>query len=231
MNDVNISGCRFSADIVPYMYGELSGAESFAFESHLLECGSCTDEFAVVSNARYEVYDWKKLEFDPLPTPRFSIPYADDVVATGVVEWFGKLRAAFGQSWLIPTASFAGFAIVAVLGATFLLSGDGKPVDIARTNSNTPPATVAIPTGTVGGESVDKTVAPIRVEPVPVPVRASSRNREARKHFVRTPKPVTPKATEARIVNGTVPRLNEFNDDEDTSLRLAQLFDDVDTRR
>jgi hypothetical protein len=37
-------------------------------------------------------------------------------------------------------------------------------------------------------------------------------------------------AVAKREVRSTVPRLNEFTDDEDTSLRLAMLFDDLDTR-
>ena len=47
MNDLNLKGCKFSADIVPYMYGELAAADTLAFESHLLECSDCTDESTI----------------------------------------------------------------------------------------------------------------------------------------------------------------------------------------
>ena len=54
MNNVN---CKYANEIVPYMYGELASSATAEFESHLLECQLCTDEFAELSAARYEVYD------------------------------------------------------------------------------------------------------------------------------------------------------------------------------
>jgi hypothetical protein len=167
MDDVNISGCKFSADIVPYMYGEMAVTESSAFESHLLDCGACTDEFALVSNARYEVYDWKKLEFDPLPTPHFNIADVEHAGVLGVAAWLGKVRAAFGQSWLIPTASFAAIAIVAVFGATFLLSGDNQQ-EVAQSNSNTPATAVSVPAITTAESKKDDLEQPSNIEPRPV---------------------------------------------------------------
>ena len=91
MNDLKNPGCKFHADIVPYMYGEMSAAESSAFETHLIDCGVCTDEFAAVSNARYEVYDWKKTEFEPLATPVFTIPYGE--AAKGACSNFSGNRS------------------------------------------------------------------------------------------------------------------------------------------
>src|SRR5881392_3406899 len=102
MKDVNFSKCKFNGDMVSYMYGELPSDESTVFEQHLLDCTNCTDEFAAISSSRYEVYDWKKLEFDPLETPSFEIPVGE---AAGV-SWSDKVRAVFARGWMVPAFSF-----------------------------------------------------------------------------------------------------------------------------
>ncbi|HUR97106.1 MAG TPA: hypothetical protein VMZ26_03450, partial [Pyrinomonadaceae bacterium] len=105
MNDVTFTECEFGADMVPYMYAELPAKKSAAFEAHLLLCSACTDEFASLSNARYEVYDWKKLEFDGLATPTFEAPFEsgpEHIAPT----WVDKMREAFWGSWAVPGIAF-----------------------------------------------------------------------------------------------------------------------------
>ena len=67
--------CGRSYDIVAYIYNEIDPSERRTFEKHLSGCMSCTDEFAVVSDARLSVFEWHKEEFAHLPTPEFSVPY------------------------------------------------------------------------------------------------------------------------------------------------------------
>ena len=236
MNDVKNSGCKLSADIVAYMYGELSSAEGSAFESHLLECVDCTDEFAAVSNARYEVYDWKKTEFEPLATPVFTIPYGEPAI-----PWFDKVRAAFHPSWALPGVAFAGIAIVTVLASVFYFSGDtGSSVAKVNTNSRTVPAPPA-------SERSVPAPAPEKEEPLVLvkddverpasqqarPVRPVA-DSAVRKRAARADKnAAVPRPVEAHVTstpNRPAPTLNDFADDEDTSLRLAQLFEDIDAR-
>ena len=229
MNDVNLKGCRFQTEIVPYLYGELPASSSSAFESHLLECGECTDEFAAVSNARYEVYDWKKLAFDQLETPVFSVPYKEHVAAA---SWLATLRAAFSRPWAIPGVAFAGVAVVTVLAGAFFVSSDTGPY-MAQSNSNTPKHDIKT-VETDSGESVAEP-NPIEDSELPPrrPVRAPDTIKTVHKRTARNPRPAPATATEVRatpLPNRNAPRLNEFNDDEDTSLRLAQLFEDIDTR-
>lgn len=234
MNDVNFSGCKFSADIVPYMYGELSATDCSAFESHLLNCGECTDEFAAISNARYEVYDWKKLEFDPLATPRFEIPYETETLVAA--SWVEKLRAVFAQSWAVPGVAFAGLVIVAVFAASFLMLGD-RGVDIAgEDNSNRGPVNMPVAAKTNDTPDVSKDenatisspVSPTKVEPVKIGGRGRVEQKRAVEDLRFTPtRSVEKKQTSAQ--NQNPPRLNEFSEDEDTSLRLAELFEDIET--
>ena len=226
MNDVKNSGCKLSADIVAYMYGELSSAEGSAFESHLLECVDCTDEFAAVSNARYEVYDWRKTEFEPLATPVFTIPYGEPAVSL-----FDKVRSAFRPSWVVPGVAFAGIAIVSAVASFFYFSGDtGSSVAQVNTNlrSVAAPAAEKEEPRIIAKDDV-KRPAPEQAKPV----RAVSGN-SVRKRAPRADKNVAVRRpVEVRVTstpNQSAPTLNEFADDEDTSLRLAQLFEDIDTR-
>ncbi|HVF31039.1 MAG TPA: hypothetical protein VNA22_08715 [Pyrinomonadaceae bacterium] len=229
MNNVNLKGCAFSADIVPYMYGELVTFESNAFESHLLECEECTEEFAAVSSARFEVYDWKKLEFDPLRTPAFEIPHAQPAYA-GQATWIEKLRAAVSRPWAVPGAAFAAIALFSVMAASFYFKGDDGQA-VAKNDAETPP-TVARPEIRLPEVESPKAVSGENTEPKRHIVKAASGPTAAPRRPVRRVETVQPKVAAVQQVRTNAPalRLNEFNDDEDTSLRLAQLFDDVDTR-
>jgi hypothetical protein len=226
MNDADFSKCKFSSGIVPYMYGEMSGSESSSFESHLLECSMCTDEFASISSARYEVYEWKKLEFDPLATPQIEIVF--DTEST--VSWTDKLRAVFAQSWAIPSMAAAGILIAAIFATTFLLSEKGSSdvaANFARDTAVDESGTQSSPgfTSTEVGVGSDSSEAR---EPEPRVVRSAAPQRVSQKHTARTARSITIKAASAQN-DKKAPRLNEFVEEEDTSVRLAELFDDIET--
>ncbi len=234
MNDANFSACKNSSDIVPYMYAELSSSDSSVFESHLLDCGECTDQFAEISNARFEVYEWKKLEFDPLVTPGIRIPYESES-AVGV-SWIDKVRAAFGHGWKTPGLAFAGMAIVSTLAAVLVLTRDDGSDIAANINSNVPavntagiqasdPPTLVLdrPVDTVKGLEVQQ---PVQIESTTKPLEPKRTNQGRR--AVR-PQNIDTIPASARNQQRSVPTLNEFSEDEDTSLRLAELFEDIET--
>lgn len=229
MNDV--SKCKFESGIVPYMYGEMAVREATEFESHLLACSTCTDEFAAVSAARYEVYEWKKLEFDPLATPVMEIPQMEPV---GVGSWVEKLRMAFAGSWAVPGVAFAGLAL-AVAFTSFLILSRSERGDVARNNTNSPSGnTVALETkpapATLAKQQpeADKNDTPSQPRPVRVSEPKPNQARRVERAIDRAPKaiPVHMNATK----NPKAPTLNNFDDEEDTSLRLAELFENIDTR-
>jgi hypothetical protein len=229
MNDVNFSECKFSADMVPYMYDELSSVESMAFEQHLIDCADCTDEFAAISSARYEVYDWKKLEFDPLETPNFEIPFEE----VAGVSWSDKIRQMFAHAWAAPTVSFAALAIVAVtaVGVIWLQSGEQLvvknlepvPVPVKQNAAPVPDANVEAPSPYAVAVEQPTTQASVSKRAIP---------RRTGPQIVRATRDrsIEIKQTTARNETRAVPRLNEYPDDEDTSLRLAELLDDIGSR-
>ena len=226
----DVSKCAFENGIVPYMYGELPAREATEFESHLLDCVECTDEFAAVSAARFEVYEWKKLEFEPLATPVIQLPAME---AAGV-SWFDKLRAAFANGWAIPTVAFAGLAVATAFTLLFVLSGDTDKQIVANTNEPIPSSSVA--------ETKPPTVAtPVNAPPEPERavvteprvVRSTATKQTQPRRTPRVDRPVTPKVDSLPTTAQQppkAPRLNGFDEEEDTSLRLAELFENIDTR-
>ena len=232
MKDAITTECNFQVDMAPYMYGEMSLSEQAAFESHLIDCPECTDEFAAISNARYEVYDWKKLEFDPLETPRFEIPFEESVAA---VSWVDKIRVAFGNGWAVPGFAFAGLAIVAILAAVYVGSGDIAPDVTSNISKASPEVTEQTAPKTEAPVAESKTSVDSQADSTVVQTDAEAPSRRSTPtRTVRREKPaaqtfVEPRGTSAGRVQPKVPVLNEPVEEEDTSLRLAELFDDVET--
>ncbi len=235
MNNIGSSKCELSANVLSYMYGELATAKCSTFEAHLLDCGDCTDEFAAISIARYEVYDWKQLEFDPLETPVFVLPMPEPAMASGG-SWVDRLRSSFSHSWAVPGIAFAGLAIISVFaGMYFFTVRTGS--DMAAVNSTVFPVSESTLPAVNKSSSEPSVIAKDgfvedQPERAPRPVKAIVRR--GQKQNVRiVRRSVTPRADDGNVAktpNRTVPTLNEFAEDEDTSLRLAQLFEDVDTR-
>jgi hypothetical protein len=208
------------------MYGEMSGSDASSFESHLLECSTCTDEFASISSARYEVYDWKKLQFDPLTTPEIRIVFEPEPT----VSWIGKVTAIFAQGWAIPSMAAAGVFVVAVLSGVLILS-EGSSRDIAANFSKDV---------VVDQESVASVPAVTSQEVIPGEDRYVDRDSD--KQVIKSAPPQrisqrrAPRSVRSFDVKATsaqnqqrAPRLNEFVEDEDTSVRLAELLDDIET--
>jgi hypothetical protein len=238
MNDVKIKECGFSADMVPYMYAELPAAKSVLFEDHLLKCTTCTDEFASLSTARYEVYDWKKLEFDKIPTPAFATALKSELAPT-TSSWTDRVRAAFSAGWAVPGVAFAALAIVSIFAAIFVSSGGDDMQIAAKDISNTAAETELVKERTEDSgrfehsEPIDKTAIK-SAGPVVASAPSAAPRADSRKAALRRTK-ATSRSYEftqasARNVSKKILRLNEFAEDEDNSLRLTELFDDLEAR-
>ena len=235
---MKIKECGFSADMVPYMYAELPAAESAIFETHLLDCTACTDEFASLSSARYEVYDWKKVEFDMIPTPSFVVPVAFE--SDPAMSWTEKIRAAFSASWAVPSVAFAAVAIVSIFAVIFI-SSSGENIQIAsnddrsdivareQTVNQIPETSLAPVASKASDEALSKNSAPLLASVPPAAPNAAPRKAAVR----RTKAASRPNEfTQASVRNDQkkIPRLNDFAENEDTSLRLAEMFDDLEAR-
>ena len=234
-NDIKIDSCTSSGDLVAYLYDELNARERGSFETHLADCGRCTDEFAELSFARLDVYEWHRDEFAGMETPRFVIPYAE-----AHVSWLDAVRVFFASNRKLATAGGAFSLIAIVFGAVLISSGvkdngflaQGPDADAAASNKVQPLNVPTAPSSAV--EVKNSAPSPDITQPVPQIVKTSpvEKNPKAAGTVIRRPvknaeriqgKPVQARRTVA-------PRLNDFEDEDDNTLRLGDLLADIDTR-
>lgn len=230
--------CEFSETIVPYLYGEASAHEGERFESHMLGCSACTDEFAELSFSRYSVFEWQKEEFASMPTPEFVIPYdVKNVEATGFLT---GLRELIAFNWATAAGAFAVIAVVAGLGffvVNFSGNSESQLAGVDETNKNISvvrPALSALDPATEQKVEVVSTAPEADPRRGVVPIRASVTNHRQKQRSTSNSNASRLGNTEAVKVpqpqDRRTPSLTVGADEDDRSLRLTDLFDSVDTR-
>jgi len=222
--------CPFTDEIVSYMYSEIDGTKRSDFETHLAECTTCTDDFAVISNARFSVFEWRKEEFDQLATPKIVIPELAKSPTTADNEsgWFAGLAAllSFARSPMAVAAALLLCLGVGFIALTYFRSSESliAKIDVPAVKNNEV-------------ENKNPGIDPISAtkNPTDQPIEPT-RNSTPRKS---TPANKTVPASEAkRAVNNDAkrtrmaqadqkPALNDFKEEADISLRLTDLFDEI----
>jgi len=236
LNNGNKTSCEFTDDIVSYLYGEISATARTNFEDHLSDCSICLDEFAAISNARLSVFEWRRDEFADLPTPEIVIPYRNNKAAVEKIAPAGMLGAV--RVWLslvnFPVAAAAG--LIVLLGMGLVAIGFFRSIEqpIASNGVGVPPVkTVKAPDTVAAPKSNQPEVAADVLPPTKV-----SPNREIRPtKVVEVRRSNSKKQLMANSVdrnvrrnNSPAPILSENDDEnEDASLRLADLFADIDS--
>jgi hypothetical protein len=217
--------CSHGGDSLAYLYDEMAVVEREKFEVHLADCTTCIDDFAELSQSRYPVFEWKHMEFDPLPTPRVVIPSE-----AASVSWFDKLRASFALRPAFAFGSLAAIAVVASLAALVLIGGSTGIMEVAGVVP-TPAPVMPSPENTV--QPSDRAMQPVPVVNEQAPgirrdggtkvVKASTSASKPPAHSAR------PKATQQAKRNEPLPALNSTDENEDDSLRLADIFEEIGT--
>ncbi|MEP7213827.1 MAG: hypothetical protein ABI791_12160 [Acidobacteriota bacterium] len=243
-HNINNSSCGFSGDLIGYLYDEIGGGERRVVEQHLAKCDLCSTEFAAVSSARNSVGEWFSQEFVGSPTPKFEFaPQRQDEKSIVWSVWTMLSRIRFR---------------VPVLAAASALVIFGAVLFIRSTASDTEVASVSVPavstpsdegiaanlgeSSPVPVQTADSTnsidIAADSVEPsrsVDVNTRALSSRKMARQE---------PKTRETRpgernqrtfpsdrsVAEGmqTKPSLNGYEEKEDETLRLEDIFSEID---
>lgn len=239
LSNGNRSTCGFEDVMVSYIYDEIATAERRKFESHLVDCSACTDEFAAVSNARFSVFEWQREEFANLSTPEIDIPYEQkrpiaEPAEIGFLAGLRGLFSGFGAPVMIAAGLLIslgiGFAAVTFIGGSdqqiaaniekpVVLSNEAKPQAelVSRSTENDEP----LPSKGLEPSSPDlgsiKAVENHRPRSNKqvVGTRISAANQKNQK-LVRTTK---------------APVLSDFDDNDDRSLRLADLFGGIGSKR
>lgn len=250
----NNSACGFAEEIVSYLYGEIGGAEKQKFEAHLNKCDSCADEIAEVSDVRFAFAELKD-EFSAMKTPVISIPYeiqSETVEVSSVqTSWFDGIRVFLTNisAWQTATAAFA-VLVFLVIFSMFLLKKDNNENDLAAnivkdspkpTVNKTEKNPIIKPENSPEVNSVKENnsvetqpdfVSPKNDEPKPKSVVKVAERPQSKAKNTNSNKQTTPKNENLknnRNNRNDLPRLNDDQNIEDDSLRLADLFEEIDT--
>jgi hypothetical protein len=241
-NGHHIFSSSHGEELVSYIYGEIPQDRRNVFEAHLSHCDDCAAELAAFSDARLGVIEWRREEFEHLATPEIPLPLPeisrDQVAAakavTGSRGWFESLTAMTTFAKLSFGFAGAALAIVVIYFSAF------SPTTSSDIAENSPagvdgPAAIATPP-VAGPELGEKNSKPS----VEQPKEAVTRQVPA-EHFASTGREIPAVPTTIRQVampkarrvetaaNRKAPRLNSFEEEEDRSLRLSDLFAEVGT--
>ena len=231
---------KFGPELLSYMYGELDGRRSADFESHLQLCDACTAELANVADARLGVIEWRREDFEHLATPVIVLPAIEQLAAVQK----GVIAAVIESIKNLPAWASAGMALVpaALLFGVFYFGYFNVPAtrnDVATTvtapaaaekvlepvatvNNGSEKTVVAVETNTRDHNAVAAKAPPVAVR------RNATPERIAVKHFVSQPVR-TETATAVKPIKKSAPRLSSFDEEDDKSLRLADLFAQIGT--
>lgn len=240
MTKVTNNSCAHATDLLAYLYDELSPAGRDRLDSHLGDCDDCINEFAELSEARYSVFEWKNLEFAPLATPKIVLPNRTSPTER---HWLDVLKAAFAwnRGWIFAGGAMS-VLLVLVTGVVLFDLGLKKGDDRAEVTVS------PIASPSAAREEIDR--------PSPVPAAAASstesKKTEAASEINRklgdTSRPALRNAPSAKRVRLTSPAadqgrritsaqkppssptLGQYAEYTDESLRLTDIFDDLDNR-
>lgn len=226
--------CGFAEEVLAYVYNELPAVARDRFDSHLADCPYCIDELAELSYSFYSVHEWRQLDFDPLPTPVFSVPMTEK----------SPSLAARIKAVLFPTparlafaGAFGALVITGVIGLNSIARNDQEfAADVAQ--EVTVPSgfeTQPVPSGAADAVRIEPGNGPSTVDVTPVVTERPERIERVRvakpinRSTERNDRLVVPRPTIAEAGTSS-PRLSDFEDSPDDSLRLSDLLADADAR-
>lgn len=223
------------ANVIPeYIYQELSEKGRVEMERHIVECAGCSAELAGMENAHLAVMQWRNEAFAGLPTPKFVIPYGEstsvpsDAAKSG---WLTSIRELFDGSpvlrWGGGLAALSAVALIVFLGSPMLRVRNEPSfgVDVVSVKKQENPEKPGVEPSS---KRPDETMlnGDQRRENVPAAARShsgSSLNRKGSSQAAHV-------ASAFKRVNRPLrklPSLDDVADEDDNSLRLSELFDQI----
>lgn len=237
------STCEYAEQIAAYVYDEFDDTQKTGFESHLQNCRSCADELTDLSSVHFSIQEWKTIDFDPLPTPIFTLPNESKTVAEKS-SWYEDIKAFFKFSPAFLTAAAA--VLVLSLGMIWIIANSSKTQNVAQNDNKhvqTPDLQKKVEQDSkiqeVASESdsekLDEKLPNIlpnqtkdkSLKNVSLPVKTTERKRVLT--TLDKPSALTVASVnnhQARNKND-IPSLNLDKDEEEDSLRLSDLFEEV----
>ena len=233
-NDTKFS-CSHGEDMLAYLYDELPPYGRERFEAHLESCTGCIDEFAELAVSRYSVFEWKSFEFAPLPTPKFVVPTERKPAAS----WFDGIRAAFAWNGWAIAGGAAAIMLFALIGIALWNIQPDTTIAVNEPSPSLPVADLEEPSNrSVETTEPERSSTEREVETSQEP---ESNRRTAPEHK----RPIVAKAVTVRKASAekveprrvtanerlrNSPTLGQYVEEQDESLRLSDIFDDLDSR-
>ena len=232
------SGCFSEGELVSYLYQEVDEAECADLDQHLAGCSACTDEFASLSEPRFSVYRWQKTEFADLATPVISGPWEKaairevEPVESDAPSWIDSLLAGFKR----PAFAFTAVPILIVISVTFSVYFKYLPNAKGDVATAKPKPAVQVP-AELPDNSLTASVPRVEEKKGTETRLAASENIKAKSstqdaRVVKSSSPRQPVRAEVASVSTPgkpvsyrrAPRLSDFDEEEDNSVRLADLL-------
>ncbi len=247
-NNHKNSGCGKGSELVSYIYGEASAAENKVFEIHLETCSICADELETFSGVHFSINDWKLKDFANLQTPVIALPYPTAPVKQEVSgvdgSWLLGLRRLFSPKLSLAAASMAVLAIC--VGIVLYVSNSREADYIVEKNKNTKiqvSPTVEKSTEVSNSNSKQNNLPDPESKPLDKPqpqlaVETDAKNNRTRKTTNtqrRTEKVETTNLPQTNDAKRNDKKKNEIppkifdEEEEDDTLRLAEMLEEIDT--
>lgn len=221
--------CGYAGQALDFVYDEMAADAKAAFGSHLAACTNCAEEVSSLSASSLAVQEWRSEAFEPLTTPRFTIPVVTEKRASFLAGILGLFRQP------LYAASAAGLLLASAVGIYILVNaGAPRPnVETAAVGASpaaaTPAPSIDTPKPTNPDDDVEVLAA--KEDKTENPVAAE---RRARTRMIKRDKPLrrsnddTHSGAVATNEPGakTVPEdlFGEVPETRDRSLRLTDLF-------
>ena len=231
-------------EFVSYIYGELDQIARDAFESHLAGCDECAMELASYSDARLGVIEWRREDFDHLETPAIVVPWASEKQAVQEAEPVGLIARFIETLSAFPMFAKAGLGLAAAalaVGVYYFapsapLSQRNVASSLKTENSQTSSApenkTSEGPESqfVANGEEKPSMIEKKNIDARPVAVRKTLTTvARVKSHPAvhRIELATAGTLTDSRSSAKKAPRLTTVDEDDDKSLRLADLFAEI----
>ncbi|MEP6850077.1 MAG: hypothetical protein ABI999_14555 [Acidobacteriota bacterium] len=245
-NNNNHSGCFSVDELMAYLYREVGETELGLMDRHLAGCGTCTDDFAAISESRFSIYEWRQTDFSDLATPIFAGPWND-----APVRDLREMSSAGGRSVgerlrnLIPSFPTWAFAVTAAviavavvwIGAAYLRPSSDKSVAIRQNQADEPVQAVspqfketepekdlAMEKRSPSGIDLGKAAPALQPRKPAGSALAANRTPGAHRRNIMD---LNGRRQEVASSFRKVPNLSGIEEDEDRTVRLADLFAEV----
>lgn len=248
LNNNNNSSCMFAEEIVSYLYNETTVKEKLAFEAHLKNCLMCADEFAGFGFVRSSLTEWRNDEVFALEMPRLENPAIKSsapVVSTTSGSWLDNLRELLAWFPARKTAAVAFAAVIIVVLTMFFINSTNNNEIASNTDQN--PAKDSMLKSDKAKEEVSaksetapqnpdnekeksKVTETVSKDSAPKNSPQKRKLNVAKTNETIAENSVNKEKKNNNIQKQEVPTLTGIGEEEDKSLRLADLFDEIDTK-